>query len=87
MCKGDSQEDVERRTMPADSKCLNSAFETSGFSDSRRQVFAKTGGLSAHVNVVLYSIGRFGHHITRAENGGNLANRVLISAGTESGMG
>jgi hypothetical protein len=39
------------------------------------------------VNVVLHSMGRIGQHITVQRVEGNLASKVLISAGTVSGMG
>ncbi len=37
--------------------------------------FCKNWGVSACVNVVLQSIGRIGHHITRVENGGKFGKQ------------
>jgi hypothetical protein len=67
MCKGNAHTDVERRTIPADYKLLNSALAISSFCGSRRWALAKKGGMSAPVDVVLHSMGRIGHHITSAE--------------------
>jgi hypothetical protein len=63
MCKGEAHGDFERQMMPVDSNFLNSALAISSFCGSRQRAFVKKKGMAAGMNVMLNTMGRFGHHI------------------------
>ncbi len=81
MCKGDAHGEVERRMMPADSNLLNSFFAICNFSGSRRQDFAKTGGVATGMDVMLDPVGRCRLHIPGAKDRGEFLQQKFDISG------